>query len=72
MGKSKKTEFSVTIGYKAVIIISVKAETAEAAKLKALYIVKEHGIYTKSAILDEAYGADGIVNMDKTWKMLYG
>lgn len=72
MIKLKKTEFQVTVGYKAVVCFTVKAENEDEAKKIALDIVKNDGIYTKSELQDETYSADGILNLDKTWNMVNG
>jgi len=71
MAKTKKTEYQVTVGYKAVVCFTIKAEDAEAAKQTVLAIVKEQGIY-EGELQDETYGADGILNMDTTWNMVNG
>lgn len=70
MEKKKKTQFKVTVGYKAVVCFTVKAETEEEAKKIILERVRVDGIYTGGEIQDETYGADGILNMDKTWNMV--
>lgn len=65
--------FQVTIGYKAVLSISVKAESEEDAKDKALKIMKEARTKLttgKMALEDDSYKADGVINTDNTWNML--
>lgn len=69
--KAKKTEYQVTVGYKAVVCFTVYAETPEEANKIALQKVKEKGIY-EGDLQDETYGADGILNVDKTWNMVNG
>lgn len=69
MTKQKKTEYQVTVGYKAIVSFFIKAESEEEAKKMALEKVREVGIY-EGELQDETYGADGVLNMDKTWNML--
>lgn len=65
----KKTEFQVTIGYKAVVNFTVKADDAEAAKKMILDKVREKGIYD-GELQDETYSAAGILNLDDSWNMV--
>ena len=69
-----KTNFQVTIGYKAVVCVNVKAENEKEAKEKAMEIFKNRKdkIYTRTEIdlQDDNYGANGCLNMDETWNML--
>lgn len=67
--KTKKTEFQVTVGYKAIVTFTVKAETELDAKKIILEKVKDKGIYDGN-IEDETYDADGILNLDRTWNAL--
>ena len=66
--------FQVTIGYKAVICIDVKAETEEEAKKKSVALFKEEKerLFRKKNIMlqDDNFKADGVLNMDETWGML--
>lgn len=69
-----KKNFQVTIGYKSVVCIDVKAETEEEAKKKAVAIFgeeKDKMFLKKNVNLqDDNYKADGVLNMDETWNML--
>lgn len=66
--------FQVTIGYKSVVCIDVKAETEEEAKKKAIAIFgkEKDKMFVKQNVnlQDDNYKADGILNMDETWNML--
>lgn len=66
--------FQVTIGYKSVIYIDVKAETEEEAKKKAVAIFtkEKDKMFVKRNVnlqLDE-YKVGGVLNLDETWNML--
>lgn len=69
-----KKNYQVTIGYRAVISIHVKAEDEKTAKEQALKIMKQKRdkMFDQKTIFlqDDRYGADGILNMDETWDML--
>lgn len=66
--------FAVTIGYKSVICIDVKAETEEEAKKKAMEIMsnEKEKMFTKRNVIleDDSYNAYGVLNLDETWEML--
>lgn len=66
--------FQVTIGYKSVICIDVKAETEDEAKKKAIAIFSKEKdrMFVKQNVnlQDDNYKADGVLNMDETWNML--
>jgi len=66
--------FQVTIGYKSVICIDVKAETEDEAKKEAVSIFskeKDRMFVKRNVNLqDDNYKADGVLNMDETWNML--
>lgn len=66
--------FQVTIGYKSVICIDVKAETEDEAKKKAVAIFSKEKdrMFVKQNVnlQDDNYKADGVLNMDETWNML--
>ena len=66
--------FQVTIGYKSVICIDVKAETEDEAKKKAVAIFSKEKdrMFVKQNVnlQDDNYKADGVLNMDETWGML--
>lgn len=66
------TNYQITIGYKAIITINVKAENEEDAKKKAIEQMRKSSakMYSNSVqIQDDNYKADGILNMDETWNM---
>ena len=67
------TNYEVTIGYKAVITVSVKADNEENAKEKALSIFgknRDKMLQTSLQLQDDSFAAHGIVNMDETWNAL--
>jgi hypothetical protein len=66
--------YSVTVGYKAVIDISVKANSEKEARefAKSLIGISEKK-FTKVKgveINDSSYDAHGVVDMDATWNMV--
>ena len=71
----KKSEFEVTIGYKSVVTVNVKAENEEQAKKMAIDLFnkdRNKWYATKNIQLqDDTFGAYGVTNMDKTWTQLY-
>lgn len=66
-----KTHYQITVGYKAIIVIDVKAVTEEDAKDQAIKILEANrDKMFKSGdinLQDDNYKADGILNMDETW-----
>lgn len=66
-----KTNYQVTIGYKAIITIDVKAANETEAKAIAVDLMKkskEKMFNRQSVILqDDNFKVDGILNMDETW-----
>lgn len=57
----KKTEFQVTIGYKAVLSVNVKADTEDEAKQKALAEFEKFRHFGNNIdIQDDNFGAYGI------------
>lgn len=67
------TNYQITIGYKAVIFVSVKAKDEKEAKEKAMALLgKQKDKMYKNGIelQDDNYKADGIINMDETWNMV--
>ncbi len=66
--------FQVTIGYKSVVCIDVKAGNEDEAKKKAVAIFGEEKdkMFLKNNVnlQDDNYKADGVLNMDETWNML--
>lgn len=66
------TNYQVIIGYRAVILIDVKAENEKEAKEKAVKMLEERKdkIYTRNIQLaDDNFKANGVVDMDATWNM---
>jgi len=66
------TNYSVTIGYRAVITVSAKAENEAEAKKLAVEIFKKQRDRIKNhnvTIEDDNFKADGCVDMDATWNM---
>lgn len=68
--------YQVTIGYRAVITVDVKAESEEDARMKALDLFKkkEREPFCNSkgfSLCDDRYAADGVVDMDETWNAIY-
>jgi hypothetical protein len=69
------TNYQVTIGYKAVITVDVKADSESEAKEKALDFFKNKerkNWYTRNniALQDDTFGSYGVIDMDKTWNEL--
>jgi len=67
------TNYDITIGYRAVISVAVKANSEEEAKEKALdEFVKSRNkmIGGKVLLNDDTFKVHGIVDMDETWNML--
>ena len=68
---SKKTNYQVTIGYKAVLSVSVKAENEDEAKKAAIEEFEKYRHFgNKINLEDDSFGPYGICNMDKTWHSL--
>lgn len=67
-----KINYQITIGYKAVITVDVKADNEEEAKEIALskFHKQKNKIFSSSVhIQDDNYNAYGILDMDATWNM---
>jgi len=67
------TNFDITIGYKAVFSVSVKANTEEEAKQQAINeFVKNRNkmIVGKVTLQDDNFKVHGVLDMDETWNML--
>lgn len=66
--------YQVTIGYKSVICIEVRADDENEAKEKAIEIMKvqRDKMFKKTGVdlQDDTFKADGVLNMDETWNML--
>lgn len=69
------TNYQVTIGYKAVITIDVKADSEEAARKEALEIFRDKErkkwYNTKNVNLqDDSFADYGVLDIDETWNQL--
>jgi 2-methylaconitate cis-trans-isomerase PrpF len=67
------TEYQITIGYRAIVTITVKADDEDAAKNIALKIMekqKKKMISAKVNIENDNYKCDGILDMDGTWNSI--
>lgn len=68
---SKKINYQLTIGYKAVITVNLKAENEEQAKKLALEEFEKYRHYgNKCDIQDDSFNVYGVLDMDKTWNAL--
>jgi hypothetical protein len=66
--------YQITIGYKAVFCVNVKASDENEAKDIALkkFTKKKDNIYGNGIELqDDNFKADGVLDMDATWNMYY-
>lgn len=69
-------EFRVTIGYRAVVNVDVKANSEDEAKDIALQQFNKErekwyrGKNQKCSLADDTYGANGVIDMDSTWNAL--
>jgi hypothetical protein len=73
MSTKKKTQYQITIGYKAVITVDINAnDEAEAKKLALAEFTDKfcRGGSNKINIQSDNYKVDGIINMDETWNIL--
>ena len=67
----KKTNYQLTIGYKAVICVNIKAENEEQAKKLALEEFEKYRNFgNKCDIQDDLFNVYGVLDMDKTWNEL--
>jgi len=68
--------YQVTIGYKAVININLKAKDEKEAKELAVELMgkQRDKMFNISSfeLQDDNFKADGILNMDETWNMVQG
>jgi len=66
------TNFSITIGYKAILSFNIKASSKEEAEKKALeFFDKNREHKNKKITIDnDSYQIDGILNMDNTWNLV--
>lgn len=68
----KKTNYEVTLSYKAIVQIRVKADTEEEAKEKALDYFKAYKHFGPlSETPDDNYAVQGVLNITETWDKLY-
>ena len=68
-----KTNYTLTVGYKAVLSINVKAETIDEAKKMGLEEMKKMQKRISSAkidLQDDNFKIDGVVDMDASWNIL--
>lgn len=69
-----KSQYQITIGYKAVITVDVNASSEEEAKKKALESMKvqRDKMFKVQGfdLQDDNFKADGCLNMDETWNMV--
>jgi hypothetical protein len=69
-----KKNYQVTIGYKSIVCVDLKAENEEEAKKMAVKIFSDerHKMFSKRNVTlqDDSFRADGVLNMDETWNML--
>lgn len=69
-----KTNYQITIGYKAVVCVDVKASDEKEAKEKSLELFKKQRdkmMFTSQIQLqDDTFNTHGILNMDETWNQL--
>ncbi len=68
--KNKKTNYQVTIGYRAVITVPVKADSEEEAKEKGLAEFAKSRTFGKCNLEDDNYKVQGCLNMDETWNAI--
>ena len=71
MRKMNKTNYQCTIGYKSVIVVSVKAEDEDQAKKLALEEFEKYRHFgNKCQIHDDSFNVYGVLDLDKTWNCL--
>lgn len=65
------TNYQITIGYRAVICVDVKASSeAEAKDIAVKKFAKQKGNFGRGvSIQDDNFKADGCIDMDATWNM---
>lgn len=66
------TNYQITIGYKAVICVDVKALNEEDAKqiaLEKFKSAKEKAFSRTVTLQDDNYDAHGCIDVDATWNM---
>jgi hypothetical protein len=69
-----KTNYQITIGYKAVITMDVVAENEKEAKEFAIECMKTRRdkMFKKQGVdlQDDNFAVHGVLDMDKTWNMV--
>lgn len=66
--KKKQDEFQVTIGYTAVITMSVRAKNREEAQQIAESQFKQDKFQCKNLLVEgDTWSVEGITNITKTW-----
>lgn len=67
-------EYQVTIGYKAVICVTVKADSESDAREIAVATManQRDKMFKKQGfeLQDDSFDAHGVLNMDETWNMV--
>lgn len=69
----QKTHYCLTVGYKAVLSINVKADSIEEAKklgLEEMKKVQKRISNNKTDLQDDNFKIDGVVDMDASWNIL--
>lgn len=67
------TNYEITIGYKAVITVDIKANSEQEAKEKAIneFVKNRDKMFrSKVDLQDDTYKVHGVLDMDETWNML--
>jgi len=67
------TNYQITIGFKAVIQLDIKAEDDKSAKelaLKKMDAIRKKIESNSICVADSNYKVDGVLNMDETWNMV--
>ncbi len=69
---TKKVNYLITLAYRAVLTVGVKAtDESEAKKLALEEFEKYRHFGNKIDIEDDCYNAHGAINMDETWNKIY-
>ena len=67
------TNYDITIGYKAVITVAIKANSEQEAKERAInefVKARDKMISGKVTLNDDTFKVHGVLDMDETWNML--
>ena len=71
MENSKLTNYQITIGYKAVVVIDLNAGNEDDAKKIGLETFETNRKrFCRFDVQDDSYDVHGILNMDETWNKL--